>query len=112
MEWVNQVKQLLQGGVYVNNLRSIVDISSNGLNDRNSILPAYIIKQIAVNILDYWEGRPLRVTEQRFVEDAIRPPFEAVLDNMLRKAPQTEIIASLEGLVRTWVETHRRPTPR
>lgn len=103
MEWIKQIKQLLQEGVYVKTLRSIEDASLKGLKGSKSTLPVYVIGQIARNVLDSWEGRPLRLNEQKLVEDALRPSMEAVLDNLLRKASQSEIIASLEALVKTWM---------
>ncbi len=99
MLWVEEVKQLLQNGLYIDNLRRIQTVAWEAVKNNQAMCPAYIICQIAADIADDWEDRPLLVSEAERIEAALRPSIEAVLDAVLNNSSQTEIMASLNVLI-------------
>jgi len=103
MQWIKQIKQLVQDGIYIKNLNLIVVAASKGLAAGNNfILPAFIIREVADSVVSLWEGQVVRLSEQSIVEEGLRPAFNALLDAMLRNAPKSEVIASAEALIVAW----------
>jgi hypothetical protein len=105
MQWAWKIKKLLQDGLYIDNLRRIVDETSEAVKGGQSTIPAYVIQQISIYILNQWDDVPLLVTEQKRVEEALLPAMEAVLNAVLSNASQAEIVASVEALIKKRVDT-------
>ena len=104
MQGAEKIKKLLQDGLYVNNLRLIADEASGAVKSGQSAIPAYVIQQISLYILRCWDDGPLYVSEQKRVEDALRPTMEAVLDAVLSNASQAHFVASLEACIKKRVD--------
>jgi hypothetical protein len=102
MQWIKQTKQLVHGGIYGTNLDLIVTAASKGLESDRNILAAFVIRQVAESVFYLWEGRTVQQPERRIVEEGLRPALDAVLDALLGKAPQADIIVSLEALIVAW----------
>jgi hypothetical protein len=102
MQWIKQTKQLVHDGIYVANLRLMVAAASRGMEIDARVIPTFVIRQIALSVLDMWEGRPLRQREHRIVEEGLRPSFEALLDAMLKEASREDIINLAEALIKAW----------
>jgi hypothetical protein len=100
MEWATKVEELLQRGLYVNNLRKIEDVAWEEKGGQSK-LPPYIVYKISSGLANRWDEIPLPVAEQKRVEDALLPPMRSVLSN----APQDEIVAFIEALIKKQVET-------
>lgn len=102
-EWANEIKQLLADGLYMHNLRRIMECCEQGIKEEEHALAAYVIRSVVADLHREWEGQAVRVDDARRTETRLRPPLEAVVAALLRGDSPEAISAPLNALVRAWV---------
>ncbi len=102
MDWVMELKGRLAGGLYLHNLRQIVECCERGFKDGPAVLPAYVIRSVVADLARDWEGRAVTVEEARQVEGTLRPALDEVVGALLRGEPVPVLTGALERLVRAW----------
>lgn len=101
-EWANDVAKLLAEGLYLHNLRTIVEHCDRGLKEGRAILPAYVIRSVVTDLHREWEGRAVQVDEARRAEVRLRPALQAAAEAVRRGDAGPALTAALEDLVRAW----------
>jgi len=102
MNWVTELKQLLDDGLYLHNLRRMTECCERGLKEGQHVLPAYVLRSVIADLHREWEGRAVRVEEVRRSEARLRPALEAVVASLLAGQPVQALTTPLEALVRAW----------
>ena len=110
MKWASKIKELLEDGLFVNNLRKIEEVAWEAVKHGQSKFPSYIVYKISGGLANYWDDIPLSVDEFKRVDDALRPPMRVLIDAVLSNASQAEIVASVEALIKMHVDTFRPST--
>jgi hypothetical protein len=101
--WANEIKQLLADGLYLHNLRRIMECCEQGFKEEQHALPAYVIRSVIADLHREWEGQAVRVDDARRTETRLLPHLEAVVAALLRGDSLEAISAPLSSLVRAWV---------
>jgi len=101
--WANEIRQLLADGLYMHNLRRIMECCEQGLKEEEHALAAYVIRSVIADLHREWEGQAVRVDDARRTESRLRPPLEAVVTALSRRDSLQALAGPLEALVRAWV---------
>ncbi|HEY7678003.1 MAG TPA: hypothetical protein VIG69_13080 [Candidatus Methylomirabilis sp.] len=101
-DWANDVAELLAEGLYLHNLRTIVEHCDRGLKEGRAVLPAYVIRSVVTDLHREWDGRAVQVDEARRAEGRLRPALQAAVEAVRRDAAGPALVATLEDLVRAW----------
>ncbi len=101
-EWASDVAKLLAEGLYLHNLRTIVEHCDRGLKEGAAILPAYVIRSVVMDLHREWDGRAVQVDEAQRAEERLRPALQAAVETVRRGAAGPAVAAALEDLVRAW----------
>jgi hypothetical protein len=111
MQWANNIILLLDKNkkLYRQSLEAIVASAAKGGKSGKYALSAFVVQQIAKNLLDRWEAsHPLQADEQQVVAKLLQPAMAAALNAVVNKAPQTETVETLEALIAAWQETETK----
>jgi hypothetical protein len=101
-DWANDVAKVLAEGLYLHNLRTIVEHCDRGLKEGTAVLPAYVIRSVVSDLHREWDGRAVQVDETRRAEARLRPALQAAVEAVRRGAAGPALTAALEDLVRAW----------
>lgn len=102
-DWASSVATLLADGLYLHNLRAIVEHCDRGLREGGpALLPAYVIRSVITDLHREWDGRAVQVDEARRAEDRLRPALQAAVEAARRGETGPSMTAALEDLVRAW----------
>ncbi len=101
-EWASDVAMLLAEGLYLHNLRTIVEHCDRGLKEGTAILPAYVIRSVVTDLHREWDGRAVQVDEARRAEERLRPALQAAVETVRRGAAGAAVAGAMEDLVRAW----------
>jgi hypothetical protein len=65
-EWAHDVGKLLADGLYLHNLRAIVEHCDRGLKEEGAaLLPAHVIRSVISDLHREWEGRAASTAARR-----------------------------------------------
>ena len=102
-DWANNVATLLADGLYLHNLRALVEHCDRGLKEGGAaLLPAYVIRSVVTDLHREWDGRAVQVDETRRAEANLRPALQAAVEAVRRGETGPALTAALEQLVRAW----------
>ncbi len=101
-DWANEVAKLLAEGLYLHNLRAIVEHCDRGLKEGKALLPAYVIRSVVTDLHREWEGRAVQVDETRRAEQHLQPALQAAVEALRRGGAGPGVTSALEDLVRAW----------
>ena len=101
-DWANEVAKLLAEGLYLHNLRTIVDHCDRGLKEGQDVLAAYVIRSVVTDLHREWDGRAVQVDEARRAEQRLRPALQAAVEAVRCAGGGPAPTAALEDLVRAW----------
>ena len=101
-DWASEVAKLLAEGLYLHNLRRIVEHCDRSLKEGRDILPAYVVRSVVTDLHREWDGRAVQVDEARGAEECLRPALQAAVEAVRRGVGGPALTGALEGLVRAW----------
>lgn len=101
MDWVSDLEQLVAEGLYLHNLRRILECCDRGLKEEERALGAYVVRSVVGDLLREWEGRAVTVEETRRAERELKPRLTAVAAALERREPPARLAPLLNELVRT-----------
>ena len=103
MDWVGDLRQLVAEGLYLHNLRRILECCDRGLKEEERALAAYVVRSVVADLLREWEGRAVTVEETRRAERELKPRLIAVASALERGDSPVPLAPLLGELVRTSV---------
>lgn len=101
MPWVSDLKQLLGEGLYLHNIRRIIECCDRGLKEEQHALAAYVVRSVVADLQRDWEGQAVTVEEARRVEARLLPALSAVVAGIERGDALPILCEPLASLART-----------
>ena len=79
---LQQLREKLEQGFYVNNLCEMASLCKNLALDANNPVPFFVMEHIFSDIAKYWEDRPLPVEDAKLVEGEMIKPLKDLIDGI------------------------------
>lgn len=96
---LQQLRDKLKEGLYLNNLRQLAHICKNLAMDDPYPLPFFVMRQVFLEIARNWEERPLPVEEANYVRSKITKPLEDLIDAIETGVSKEELFDLLNEFV-------------
>ena len=105
MTSLQQLRDTLNKGLYLNNLWELARLSKNLAMDIPHPLPFFVMRQVFLEIARDWDERPLPVEEADFVRSKIAKPLEDLIAALENDASSAEIFDALTAFVSGYLVT-------
>jgi hypothetical protein len=100
---IQQARQKLDLGLYVENLRNLANLFRQMALSTEWASACFVLSEVADSMATRWEGMPIEVSEARAIEERLRPLFlealslmEATDNQMLPKVLDRIVVALLK----------------
>lgn len=90
MSWAEKVSNALDKGLHVHSLNEIAYYASDGMKSQDASLAAFVVMQIGNVLANHWHG-PIDADYHKRCEAALLPRLKALVDAVIRQAPEDEI---------------------
>lgn len=96
---LQQLRENLKKGFYVDNLYEMSHLCRNLALDTASPTPFFVMQYIFSNIARNWEDRPVTVEEAKLVESKMTEPLENLIEGIIADASSAEMFDLLNNVV-------------
>ena len=96
---LQQLRDKLKEGLYLNNLWELARLSGNLAMDTPHPLPFFVMRQVFLEIATNWDERPLPVDEANLVRSKITKPLEDVIEAIEADVSKEELFDLLNKFV-------------
>lgn len=103
MTKLQQLRERLDKGFYVDNLYEMVRICKSLALETSSPTPFFVMRQIFLNIANYWEDRPVIVEEAKLVEVEIIKPMMNLIETIEAKGSNDQIYNFLNRTISSYM---------
>ena len=96
---LQQLREKLERGFYVNNLYEMAGLCKNLVLDTVNPAPFFIMEHIFLDIAKYWEDRPVIVEEAKLVETEMMKPLKELIGGIEANASSEKIAHLMNKVV-------------
>jgi len=104
---LQQLREKLEKGFYLDNLDEMARLCRNLALDTASPAPFFIMEHIFLDIARHWEDKPLLVEEAKLVESFLLQPLEDLVEGIEANASSEEVVNLLNRVVSAYLISFR-----
>ena len=100
---LQQLREKLEQGFYLNNLYEMAHSCKSLALDTASPVPFFVMEHIFLDIARHWEDRPLPVEEAKLVESKMMEPIKELVEVIGANASSADIYILLNRIVSAYL---------
>lgn len=100
---LQQLREKLEQGFYVNNLYEMASHCKNLALDTANPVPFFVMEQVFLGIARHWEDKPLIVEEAKLVELEMIKPLKNLIGGIEANASSEQIVHFLNKVVSSYM---------
>ena len=108
MAGLQQLREKLKKGFYLNNLNEMARLCKSLALDTTSPAPFFIMERIFSDVARHWEDKPLSVEEAKLVESKLITPLAELIEGITANASTEEIFSLLNRVVSAYLLSFMR----
>ncbi len=104
---LQQLREKLEKGFYLDNLYEMARLCRNLALDTASPAPFFIMEHIFLDVARHWEDKPLPVEEAKLVESFLLQPLEDLVEGIEADVSSEEVVNLLNRVVSPYLISFR-----